>query len=82
MIQIRVKPPLDKKKYESQKDLLEKIDLPGLEEWSQNEQKEALELLTEYASIYFMSNMNLDKTSLVKHSIRPTDNTPFKEHYQ
>ena len=28
-----------------------------------------------------MSNMDLGKISLVKHSIRLTDNTPFKEHY-
>ena len=29
-----------------------------------------------------MSNMDLGKTSLVKHSIKPTDNTQFKERYQ
>ena len=28
-----------------------------------------------------MNDMDLDKTSLVKHSIRLTDNTPFKECY-
>ena len=28
-----------------------------------------------------MSDMDLGKTSLVKDSIRLTDNTPFKEHY-
>ena len=28
-----------------------------------------------------MSDMDLDKTSLVKHSIKLTDNTPFKEKY-
>ena len=28
-----------------------------------------------------MSDMDLGKTSLVKHSIRLTDNTPFKECY-
>ena len=28
-----------------------------------------------------MSNMDLGRTSLVKHSIRLTDNTPFKEPY-
>ena len=29
-----------------------------------------------------MSNINLGKTSLVRHHIRLTDNTPIKEHYQ
>ena len=37
--------------------------------------------ITEYASIFAMSNMDLGKTSLVKHSIRLTDNILFKEHY-
>ena len=37
--------------------------------------------MTEYASILAMSDMDLGKTSLVKHSIRLTDNTPFKELY-
>ena len=41
--------------------------------------KKAQEFITEYASIIAMSNMDLGKTSLVKHSIRLTDNTPFKE---
>ena len=40
-----------------------------------------MEVITEYASIIAMSDMDLGKTSLVKHSIRLTDNIPFKEHY-
>ena len=40
-----------------------------------------MELITEYAGIFAMSDMDLCRTSLVKHSIRLTDNTPFKEHY-
>ena len=60
---------------------MDKIDLKGLAEWSQNEQKEAWELVTEYASIFARSAMDLGWTSLVKHSIRLTDNTLFKECY-
>ena len=71
-----------KRKYESQKELLDKINLTGLGEWSQNEQKEAWELITEYISKFDTSDMDLDKASLVKHSIRLTDNTQFEEHYQ
>ena len=52
-----------------------------MEEWIQNEQKEAQELITEYAGIFAISDMDLCRTSLVKHSIRLTDNTPFMEHY-
>ena len=72
----------EKRKPESQKELLDKIDLTGLGEWSQNEQKETWELITEYAGIFAMSDMDLGKTSLVKHSIRLTDNTKFQDHYQ
>ena len=70
-----------KRKDESQKELSDKIDLTGLREWSPDEQKEAQGLITEYAGIFAMSNI-LGKTSLVKHSIRLTDNTPFKECHQ
>ena len=66
---------------ESQKELLDEIDLIGLEECSGDEQKEAWEIITEYVTIFAMSDMDLGKTSLVKHSIRLTDNTLFKEHY-
>ena len=53
-----------------------------LVEWSQNEQKEAWELITEYASILAMSDMNMGETSLVKDSISLTDDPPFKDNYQ
>ena len=59
-----------KRKDESPKELLDKIDLTGLRDWSQDEEKEAWQLIIEYASIFAMSDMDLGKTSLVKHSIR------------
>ena len=46
-------------------------------EWT----KEAQELILEYAGIFAMSNIDLGKTSLVKHRIRVTDSTQFEEHY-
>ena len=57
------------------------IDLTELEEWSGNEHKKASNLITEYASMFAMSDMDLGKTSLVKYNLRLTDNTPFKECY-
>ena len=71
-----------KRKFENQKELSDKIDLTGLGDWSWNEQKETWELITEYPSIFAISDMDFGKTSLLKHSIRLTDNTPFKDHYQ
>ena len=43
--------------------------------------KNVEELITEYASIFVMTDMDLGKTFLVKHSIRLTDRTPIKENY-
>ena len=81
MRQVRVKPLLEKKKYGSQKELLDKINLAGLGEWSQHKQEEAWELITKYTDIFAMGDMDFGKTSLVKHIIRLTGSTPFKEWY-
>ena len=45
------------------------------------DQKQAQELIVEYTSIFTMCDVDLGKTSLVKHNIRLMDNTSFKEHY-
>ena len=63
MRQVRGKATAGKRRYESQNELLDKIDLTGLGEWSQSKQKEAWELKTEYTTIIAMRNMDLVKTS-------------------
>ena len=45
-------------------------------------QQEAQDLIHEYTCIFSQSDLGLGKTSIVKHSIKLTDPTPFKEHYQ
>ena len=70
-----------KGKGNSQKGLLDIIDLTGLKELGMDEQKEAQDLLTEYTSIFVMSDMDMGNTSLVKHSTRFIDNTPIKKIY-
>ena len=65
-------------KDKGQKEVLDKTDLVGLEEWSGNMQNEDQEFITQYASIFAISDMDLGKTSLVKHSIRLTDNTHLR----
>ena len=57
------------------------INLTGLWDWILDDQREAWKLIVEYASIFTMHDINLGRASLVKHSIRLTDNTPFNEHY-
>ena len=39
-------------------------------------------MLTEYRDLFTLDDLELGKTSLVKHSIKLTHDTPFKERYQ
>ena len=55
---------IKKKKNEGQKEVLDKIDLTGLEQWSGLKKKNAQELITKYVSIFTMSYMGLGKTFL------------------
>ena len=63
-------------------DILQKIDLSGIDEWDPKIQKEAQDLICEYACIFSQNDLDLGKTSIVKHFIQLTDWTPFKEHYR
>ena len=69
--------------HESQKGwVLEALYLQGLKEWPESEQKQARELLLKWEHLFVHSDLHLSKTSLIKHKIELTDQTPFKEHYQ
>ena len=61
---------------------LEALDLQGLKEWPESEQKQARELLLKWEHLFAHSNLDLGKTALTKHKIKLTDQTPFKEHYR
>ena len=62
--------------------VLEALDLQSLTEWPESEQKQARELLIKWEDMFVHSDLDLDKTALIKHNIQLTDQTPFKEHYQ
>ena len=59
-------------------DILQKIDLSGSYEWDPKIQQEAQDLICEYACIFSQNDLDLGKTSIVKHSIKLTDPTPSK----
>ena len=61
--------------------VLEALDLQGLKEWPESEQKQARELLLKWEHLFAHSNLDLGKTALTKHKITLTDQMPFKEHY-
>ena len=67
---------------ESQKGwVLEALDLQGLQEWPESQQKQARELLLKWEHLFVCSGLDLGKTALIKHKIELADWTPFKEHY-
>ena len=61
---------------------MEALDLQGLKEWPESEQKQARELLLKWEHLFAHNDLDLGKTALIKHKIRITDQTPFKERYQ
>ena len=58
--------------------VLEALDLQGLKEWPESEQKQARDLLLKWEHLFVQNNLDLGKTALIKHKIRLTDQTPFK----
>ena len=62
--------------------LFSKLDLSGLEGWETEDKEEVKALLKEYASIFALDDLDLGKTAMVKHEIKLTDYTPFKERYR
>ena len=70
-------------KYPAQKGwVLKALDLQGLKEWPESEQKQARELLLKWEHLFAHSDLDLGKTALTKHKITLADQMPFKEHYR
>ena len=59
--------------------ILEELNLQGLEEWPREEQDKARKLLVRWEHLFGNSNLDLGKTSLMKHQFELTDWLPFKE---
>ena len=64
------------------KDILQKLDLSKIEGWELQLWQEAWDLICEYVCIFSQNDLDLGKTSIVKHSIKVTDPIPFKEWYR
>ena len=62
--------------------VLEALDLQGLKKWPESEQKQARELLLKWEHLFVQNDLYLGKTALIKHKIRLTCQTPFKERYR
>ena len=62
--------------------VLEALDLKGLKAWPESEQKQARELLLKWEHLFAQNDLDLGKTALIKHKIKLTNQTPFKERYR
>ena len=62
--------------------ILEKLDLKGIESWTEQQQQSVRKLLKEYQHLFTLNLKELGKTSLVQHDIQLSDKTPFKERYR
>ena len=65
-----------------QQKLNSKLDLTGIEKWSQEDKKAVDELFKDYGRIFALEKNDLQYTTRVKHKIRLNDYTPFKERYR
>ena len=67
---------------EHQEKLMTSLDLSGLDKWSTEKAECACELLREYHDVFSLKDNELGCTSQVKHSIKVTDDEPFKEWFR
>ena len=67
---------------EKERLLFEKIDLSGIADWDQEDQRQAREIFREYGQLFALDDLDLGHTSVVKHEIKLNDYTPFKERYR
>ena len=64
------------------KDILHKLNLSGMEEWEPQLQQTAQDLICEFVCIFSQDDLDLGKSSIVKHSIKVNDPVLFKEQYR
>ena len=62
--------------------LLQKLDLSGILQWTMEQQEQVCNLFLEFDNLFALDSLDLGKTLIVKHKIRLSDNTPFKERYR
>ena len=60
------------------KHILQKFNLSRMEEWELQLQQEAQDPICKFACIFSQNDLDLSKTSIVKHSIKANDPVPFK----
>ena len=62
--------------------LFDELDLSGLDSWAPKLADKACRLLAKYHDIFSLDPAELGCTHSTEHTIRVTDDTPFKEHFR
>ena len=62
--------------------LFDELDLSGLDSWAPELADKACWLLAKYHDIFSLDPMELGCTHSTEHTIKVTDDTPFKEHFR
>ena len=60
----------------------DQLNLEGLDNWTEGQQRAAKELLIDSADVLFKDDLDLGKCNILKHDIKITDPQPFKERYR
>ena len=60
-------------------DILQKLNLSQIQDWEPLLQKAGQDMICKFACIFPQDDLDLGKTSIVKHSIKVNDPVPFKE---
>ena len=58
-----------------------KLDLSGTQDWSEDLQQEVHDLMVEYQHLFTLNDLELGRTSKVKHEIKLSNPVPFKDRY-
>ena len=62
--------------------LFDELDLSGLDSWAPELAEKACQLLAEYHDVFLLDPVELECTHSTEHTIKVTDDTPFKEHFR
>ena len=74
-----VKPELTPERLD---ELFTKLDLSGTQDWSEDLQQEVHDLMVEYQHLSTLNDLELGRTSKVKHEIKLSNPVPFKDRSQ
>ena len=62
--------------------LFDELDLSGLDSWAPESADKACQLLAKYHDVFLSDPAELGCTHSTEHTIKVTDDTPFKEHFR